>query len=103
MATGKIPGVIKNFLNRFQSIKLSQKIFFVQQLGVMIRTGISMSVALKTLAEQTTAKNFKNILLDLQQQVEKGNLLYQCLEKNRRVFGDLFINMIKSEDSLVFF
>ena len=99
MATGKIPGVIKNFLNRFQSIKLSQKIFFVQQLGVMIRTGISMSVALKTLAEQTTAKNFKNILLDLQQQVEKGNLLSQGLEKYQRIFGDLFINMIKAGEA----
>src|SRR3989339_1671080 len=99
MATGKIPGGIKNFLNRFQSIKLSQKIFFVQQLGVMIRTGISMTVALKTLAEQTSAKNFRAILTDLEQQVEKGNLLSKGLERYERTFGELFINMVRAGEA----
>ena len=87
------------WFNRRQKIKLSQKIFFVQQLSVMVRTGISMSVALKTLAEQTSAKNFRAILTDLQQQVEKGNLLSKGLERYERTFGELFINMIRAGEA----
>ncbi|OGY50351.1 MAG: hypothetical protein A3J59_01120 [Candidatus Buchananbacteria bacterium RIFCSPHIGHO2_02_FULL_56_16] len=87
------------WLNGRQRVKLTQKIFFVQQLGVMIRTGISMTVALKTLAEQTSAKNFRAILTDLEQQVEKGNLLSKGLERYERTFGELFINMVRAGEA----
>jgi len=79
-----------------KKISLSQKIFFVQQLGVMLKAGISLSIALKTLAQQTTSKSFKTILTDLQQEVEKGNLLSKGMERYPKVFGELFINMIKA-------
>jgi len=99
MASSQLLTKIRNFSDKFQTVKLAQKIFFVQQLGIMVKTGISMSVALKTLAEQTTTKNFKKILFDLQQQVEKGNLLSKGLEKYQRIFGDLFVNMIKAGEA----
>ncbi|MFA6410362.1 MAG: type II secretion system F family protein [Candidatus Buchananbacteria bacterium] len=80
-------------------ISLSQKIFFVQQLGVMLKAGISLSTALKTLADQSSSKNFKTILVDLQTNVEKGNLLSRGLEKYKKIFGELFINMIKAGET----
>src|SRR3989344_2117604 len=99
MALGKALSKILTLFNKFQRVKLAQKIFFVQQLGVMVKTGISLSIALKTLGEQTTAKNFKKILLDLQQEVEKGNLLSKGLEKYQKTFGELFINMIRAGEA----
>ena len=92
----KVPGKIQTFLDKFQKINLAQKIFFVQQLGIMVKTGISLAIALKTLAEQTTSKSFKKILTDIQQQVEKGNLLSKGLEKYQKTFGELFVNMVKA-------
>ncbi|MDX9893296.1 MAG: type II secretion system F family protein [Patescibacteria group bacterium] len=88
-----------NILTKTRSIKLSQKIFFVQQLSVMLKAGISLSMALKTLSEQTTNKGFREILFDLQQSVEKGNLLSKGLEKYHKIFGDLFINMIRAGEA----
>ncbi len=90
---------IINRLTKPRRLKLAVKIFFVQQLGVMIKSGISLSVALKTLAEQTTSKQFKKILADIQQDVEKGNLLSKGLEKYQKIFGELFINMIKAGEA----
>jgi type IV pilus assembly protein PilC len=87
------------WLKRPRKVALAQKIFFVQQLGVMLKAGISLSVALKTLAEQTTSKSFKVILLDLQSGVEKGNLLSKGLENYQKIFGDLFINMIRAGET----
>ncbi|MFA6254729.1 MAG: type II secretion system F family protein [Patescibacteria group bacterium] len=87
---------IVGWLRKPRKVSLSQKIFFVQQLGVMLKAGISLSTALKTLAQQTTSKSFKTILVDLQQDVEKGNLLSKGLERYSKIFGELFINMIKA-------
>jgi len=89
----------KAWIEKPRSIKLSQKIFFVQQLRVMLKAGISLSVALKTLQRQTTSKTFKIILVDLQGVVEKGNLLSKGLEHYKKAFGELFINMIKAGET----
>ena len=88
-----------NWLKKPRKISLTQRIFFVQQLGVMLKAGISLSVALKTLAQQTTSKSFGRILNDLQQGVEKGNLLSKGLEKYQKIFGELFINMVRAGEA----
>jgi len=92
---------IKNRIKQIFSarIKLSQKTFFVQQLGIMLKAGISLSVALKTLAEQTSSKKFREILIDLQKMVEKGDLLSKGLSRHQRAFGDFFINMVAAGEA----
>ena len=90
---------IIDWIKKPRKVTLVQKIFFVQQLGIMLKSGISLSVALKTLAEQTSGKTFKIILIDLEQGVEKGNLLSRGLEKYQKIFGELFINMVKAGEA----
>ncbi len=80
-------------------ISVAQKLFFVQQLGIMVRTGISLAAALKTLSEQTTSRMFKSVLNDIQQTVEKGGLLSAGLEQHKKLFGELFINMIRAGEA----
>lgn len=87
------------WLNKPRKISLSLKIFFIQQLGVMLKAGISMALALKTLSAQTESKSLKIILSDLQTAVEKGNTLSKGLELYQKVFGELFINMVKAGET----
>lgn len=82
-----------------RAINLTQKIFLVQQLSVMIKAGISLAVGLKTLAQQTKSKSFSKILTDLQQKVEKGNLLSKGLKEYQKLFGELFISMIEAGEA----
>lgn len=96
--SGNLKKII-DWIEKPRKIKLVQKIFFVQQLRVMVKAGISLSVGLKTLADQTSSKSFKKILVDLQQIVEKGSLLSQGLEKYPKIFGELFINMVKAGEA----
>ena len=99
MELRKSSKTILNWITKPRKINLAQRIFFVQQLGVMIKAGISLSVALKTLANQTSSKTFKIVLIDLQQGVDKGNLLSKGLEKYQKMFGELFINMVKAGEA----
>ena len=87
----KLLANLYNWVQKPRSVSLPQKIFFVQQLQVMLKAGISLAVGLKTLKDQTNSKAFKIILTDLQQTVEKGNLLSKGLEKYQKIFGELFV------------
>jgi len=81
---------------RLQGVPLKEKLFFLQHLGVMLKAGISLSAALKTLALQAGNKNFMIILNDIGAQVEKGVSLTESLRKYEKTFGELFINMVEA-------
>jgi type IV pilus assembly protein PilC len=94
--TKNIMGAINDFLAKFSSIPISEKLFFVQNLGIMLKAGISLSVALKTLTKQTNNKRFSKIINDVSKNVEKGVSFTESLRPHEKIFGQLFINMIES-------
>ncbi len=81
---------------RFLRVKLPQKIFFTENLRVMIKAGLSLTEALRTLALQTEQKGFKAVIEELRADVEKGLSLSQALAKHDRLFEPIFINMISA-------
>ena len=87
---------INNFLLRFSRVPLREKLFFVQYLGIMLKAGISLSKCLKTLAVQTSNKRFAGIIDDVSNNVEKGKSFTESLNNHKKVFGELFINMIEA-------
>lgn len=87
---------VDDFLLRFSRVSLKDKLFFVQYLGIMLKAGISLSAALRTLARQTANKKFKGIILDMASNVEKGVSLTETLRPHEKVFGELFINMVEA-------
>lgn len=87
---------LKEKIAGFQTIKLREKIFFVQNLRIMIKGGLSLGQALQTIAEQTGNSLFKKILSRMRESVQGGVPLSKALEKYPKVFNNLFISMIKS-------
>ncbi len=87
-------GAWSGFFEHLQGVPVVQKIFFTQNLGVMLRGGFSISRAMGTLALQTTHKYFKKIILSLQSDLESGMSFAQGLKKYPRIFPELFTNMI---------
>jgi len=87
---------VNKFLEKFQRVPVTEKIFFVQHLRVMIRSGVSLSSALNVLSAQSSNKRFKTVLTDIKNNVEKGNAFSDSIKKHKKVFGDLFVSMIKA-------
>jgi len=83
-------------LQNIGSIPAKEKIFFVKNLQVMIRSGLALDKGLRTLAEQTTNKHFQKILKDLAQDTEKGLAFSESLKKYESIFGGLFVNMVEA-------
>ncbi|HOZ56414.1 MAG: putative type II secretion system protein F [Parcubacteria group bacterium ADurb.Bin316] len=94
--TESLMNKINGFLLKLSRIPLKEKLFFVQQLGVMLKAGISLSAALKTLAKQTTNKYFISILKDVSDKVEKGVSFAESLQPHKKIFGEMFINMVET-------
>lgn len=90
----KKSGELSNFFERIQGVPVVQKIFFTQNLGVMLRGGFSISRAMGTLALQTNHKYFKQVILSLQSDLEGGMNFAQSLKKYPHIFSELFTNMI---------
>jgi len=80
----------------FQKISIVDKIFFAQNLQVMIRAGLPMAAALKTLIDQTENKLLKKILNDINDHVVRGITLSDALARHPKVFSELFVNMIRA-------
>lgn len=74
----------------------SEKIFFVRHLGVMLKAGISLSKALKTISEQTKNKKMAFILSDIASRTDQGQSLAKSLGLHPTVFDELFVNMIQA-------
>ena len=93
---------LENFiqkLKRIGTIPLEERMFFTQNLQIMLHSGISLSQAIGTLVEQTDNEKFKYILKDVQQNIEKGVSFSVSLEKHKKIFTELYINMIKAGEA----
>lgn len=86
----------KSFFSKFKFSRVSKvdRLFFVQNLEVMIRSGFPMAEALNTLSEQTTNKEFKIVIQDIKHQVESGVAFHEALSKYEYIFSEIFVSLI---------
>jgi type IV pilus assembly protein PilC len=78
----------------FGRVPVVEKIVFLQNLQVMVRTGFSLGHALDVLAQQTEHKGFQKIIKEICSEVESGITFSAALAKYPKVFPELFVNMV---------
>ena len=88
------PAEKKKFHFSLSSVPFVEKIFFVQNLGLMIKTGFSIGDALSVLAAQSKSKMLKKAVFKLQEDVVAGETFSSALQKHSNIFDELFINMV---------
>lgn len=84
-----------NFLDRFTSVSISEKMMFARNLSVMISSGLPLSKAIKNISEQTENKKFKKMMNSIQDDLQAGSTLGNATAKFPGVFNELFVNMIR--------
>ncbi|MFA6383148.1 MAG: type II secretion system F family protein [Parcubacteria group bacterium] len=84
-----------NFLDRFSSIPVSEKMMFARNLSVMISSGLPLSRAIKNITSQTKNKRFIKVLEDIQEGLQSGNTFADSLTKYPGIFNELFVNMVR--------
>ncbi len=79
----------------FNKVSLTDRMFFVRNLQIMIATGLPLPRAINSLAKQTKNEKFKTALFDINQDVTKGMPFSVALSRFPEIFSELFQNMIK--------
>ena len=87
---------INEYLLKFSRVPIKERLFFVQHLRLMLKSGISLSIALYTLADQTKNKYFKKILNNVGKKVEEGTSFAEALKPHQKIFGEMFISMVEA-------
>ncbi len=86
---------ILNFLRSVSTISLDEKIGFVENLSIMLKSGISVTRAMQILVKQTKNVRLNAIIVDIAAQVEGGKSLGEALSRHENVFSNIFISMVK--------
>jgi type IV pilus assembly protein PilC len=78
----------------FSGVSLKDRMMFARHLGVMLSSGLSLPKALRVISSQTKNKKFRQILIELEADIKRGNSLADSLGKYS-VFDELSVNMIR--------
>ena len=84
-------------LDKFKNrVPLSTLVFFTRQLSTMFSAGLTLEKSIFFLSQEEKNKKFKKILGDLDQNIKRGMLLSDTLERHPGVFNNLFISMVRA-------
>ncbi len=70
-----------------------------RQLATLLKAGVSLVDALTAMVDQVEKEKLKRILSDVKQNVNEGRSLADALNAHVKVFGALFVNMIRAGES----
>lgn len=83
----------------FSKISSQGRVDFAKNLSVMLRGGISINEILQSLAEQAKYKPFRKVVTRIHNDVEAGVSLSEAFDRERDVFGSVFISLIKAGEA----
>jgi type IV pilus assembly protein PilC len=84
----------------FERIRMRDVLVFTGDLATMMGVGISLTSALRDLAEGTEKIKMRHVILDLVASVESGSSLSAAFERHPKVFDEVYTNIIRAgEDS----
>ena len=80
-------------------VKTKDLAVFCRQFYSILSAGVTVLVALELLEEQTENKEFRKVLKDLGNRVEKGETLTIAMSHHNKIFPSILVNMIDAGEA----
>jgi len=81
------------------SVKTKDVTIFARQFATMINAGLSLTKCLSILTDQAENKEMREIIAQLNRDVEAGQSLSEAMMKHPKIFPPLFYNMVKAGET----
>ncbi len=94
----KPKGISISFLKR-RSVSTKELAIFTRQFATMINAGLPLVQCLDTISKQTENKYMKEVLYQVMQDVESGATLADALRRHKKVFNNLYVNMVDAGET----
>ncbi len=88
----------KASISFLKKVSLSEKMFFIRHLKVMISAGLSLSKALDALEKQTKNNFLKEAVITIKDDVKSGKRFSEALLRHPAIFSEFFYNMIRASE-----
>ncbi len=88
-----------NFKLSGGSVSTEDIAVMTRQLATLLKAGVSLVESLAAMVDQVEKEKLKRILSDVKQRVNEGSSLGDALNTHVKVFGPLFVNMIRAGES----
>lgn len=77
-------------------VKRDQFIMFLRQFSTLMRAGVTIVDSVKILSQQSESKALRKTLVEIDEELRKGNSLSNSLAKYPKIFEPLTINLIRA-------
>lgn len=74
-------------------------VVFTRQFATMINAGLPLVQSLDILARQSDNKELRKVVEEVLHDVEAGNTLADSMRKHRKIFNDLYVNMVAAGEA----
>ncbi len=85
-------------VNFFQRVNINDLMIFTRQFATLLASQVPIGDSLRSLYQQTSKPNLKEVIAELLEDVEAGFSISQALSRHPGVFSDFYVNMIKSAE-----
>ena len=83
----------------FGGISVSDKVFLTRYLSLMLRVGTDLLSAINILIVDFDKPAMKNLLLEVRDNLSRGQPLYLVFARYPKVFSPVFINLVKAAEA----
>lgn len=80
-------------------VKSKDLVIFTRQLSTMVSAGVPLLRALSTLQSQTESKKLKEILAEVDKDVQGGMSLADAFARHPESFSEIYINMVRAGEA----
>jgi type II secretory pathway component PulF len=95
-STAILPPALRELLHRKRKPKLQELATFTQQLSNLLHSGMPLTVALNSMTHLESKGISADVSKQLKQDVMEGKSLSDAMAKQRLVFSDLYVNMVRA-------
>ena len=85
-----------DFMGLFNKISAQEKINFAKNLGVMLKSGVTINDAIALLVDQAKSRSFKRMIHRVKGGVEKGIPLSESFAKEEDKLGGVFVGLLRA-------
>lgn len=79
-------------------ISTRDRAIFTHQLATLLRAGVQLSIALKTLSRQTENKYLASVIRQLDQDIEQSSSLSEAMSRHPRVFSRVYSAIVAAAE-----
>ncbi len=90
---------VGDILKKFRSVKLEELNAFTRHHNSLQKAGVPLLSSLEAIAQQTRNKYFKGVIEEVAHNIRSGLSFSGSLKEHIRVFGDIYVSMIRAAES----